>query len=88
MQMSCLIHKKVSLFDIIGNENTVSCLSINNIHFGDANGNTKLEFSSDRKFLKIYTEDQYVCVAKMDVQDIQKIDFAINQENYTLESYI
>ena len=88
MELSCLIHKKASLFDIIGNEAKVSCLSINNIHFGDANGNAKLEFSSDREFLKIYTEDQYVCVAKMDVQDIQRIDFTINQENYTLESYI
>ena len=88
MELSCLIHKKASLFDIIGNEATVSCLSINNIHFGDANGNTRLEFSSDREFLKIYTEDQYVCVAKMDIQDIQRIDFTINQENYTLESYI
>ena len=86
--MSCLVQKKVSLFDIIGNETTVSCLSINDIHFGDANGNTRLEFSSDREFLKIYTEDQYVCVAKMNVQDIQRIDFTINQENYTLESYI
>lgn len=88
MEMSCLVQKKVSLFDIIGNETKVSCLSINDIHFGDANGNTRLEFSSDREFLKIYTENQYVCVAKMNVQDIQRIDFTINQTNYTLESYI
>ena len=86
--MSCLVQKKVSLFDIIGDNTEVSLLVVNSIHIGDANGNARLEFSSDRKFLKIYTEDQYVCVAKMDVQDIQRIDFTINQENYTLESYI
>ena len=86
--MSCLVQKKVSLFDIIGDNTEVSLLVVNSIHIGDANGNARLEFSSDRQFLKIYTEDQYVCVAKMDVQDIQRIDFTINQENYTLESYI
>ena len=88
MEMSCLVQKKVSLFDIIGNNTEVSLLVVNDIHIGDANGNARLEFSSDRQFLKIYTEDQYVCVAKMDVQDIKRIDFTINQENYTLESYI
>ena len=89
--MFCSIQKKASLFDIIGNEATVICLSINDIHFGDANGNSKLEISSDKQHLKIYTEDEYICVAKMEIQDIKKVDFGINDsgviQNYTLKSY-
>ena len=82
------MQKEASLFDIIGNGTQVTCLSINNIHFGDANGNSRLEISSDREFLKIYTEDDYVSVAKMNIEDISRIDFSINQTNYTLENWL
>lgn len=88
MEMNCLVHKKASLFDIIGNDTKVSLLIVNNIQISDANGNARLEFSQDREFLKIYTEDEYVCVAKINVQDIQKIYFKRNEENYTLENCI
>ena len=83
-----MIQIKASLFDIINNEATVSNLKINNISFGDANGHSKLKISSDRTFLHIYTEDKYVCVAKMEIQDIKEIHFTIGKENYTMESYL
>lgn len=90
--MFCTIQKKASLFDIIGNDAKVSCLRINEIAFGDANGNSRLEISSDREYLKIYTEDNYVSVAKMNIEDIKRIDFTIQEnnvlQNYTLESYL
>ena len=38
-----MICKKASLFDVIGCETTVSTLEINNISFGDENGNSRLE---------------------------------------------
>lgn len=63
-----MICKKTSLFDVIGCETTVSNLEINNISFGDENGNSRLEISLNRTFLHIYTEDKYVCVAKMEIQ--------------------
>ena len=85
--MFCTIQKESSLFDIIGHNAKVTCLTINNIHFGDANGNSKLEISSDREFLKIYTEDEYIAIAKMNIEDIERIDFSINRQNYTLESW-
>ena len=82
-----MICKKASLFDVIGCETTVSNLEINNISFEDENGNSKLEISSET-FLHIYTEDKYVCVAKMEIQDIREIHFTIGKQNYTLESYL
>ena len=88
MEMHCMICKKASLFDVIGCKTTVSTLEINNISFGDENGNSRLEISSDRTFLYIYTEDKYVCVAKMEIQDIREIHFTIDKQNYTLESYL
>lgn len=88
MEMHCMICKKASLFDVIGCETIVSTLEINNISFGDENGNSRLEISSDRTFLHIYTEDKYVCVAKMEIQDIREIHFTIGKQNYTLESYL
>lgn len=88
MEMHCTTQQKASLFDIIGSEAIVSSLEINNISFGDDKGNSRLEISSDRTFLHIYTEDNYVCVAKMEIQDIREIHFTINKKNYTLESYL
>lgn len=83
-----MICKKASLFDVIGCDTTVSNLEINNISFGDENGHSRLEISSDRTFLHIYTEDKYVCVSKMEIQDIKEIHFTIDNKNYTLESYL
>lgn len=82
--MQCVTKSEKSLFDVIGHSAQVTCLKINNIAFGDANGNSKLEISSDREFLKIYTEDEYISVGKMQIKDIQTIDFGMDGISYTL----
>lgn len=87
MIMHCSIQKNASLFDIIGYDAEVTCLTINNINFGDSNGHSKLEISLDKLFLKIYTEDEYISVAKMHIEDIEEISFSLNQQNYTLERW-
>ena len=85
--MFCKVEKECELFDIIGHSQEVTCLHINKISFGDANGNARLEISSDKRFLKIYTEDDFVSVAKMPIEDIDSIDFGIvNINGYTGES--
>ena len=91
MEMHCTTQQKASLSDVImefNNEATVYNLEINNILFGDAKGQSQLQISPDRTFLKVFTENEYICVAKMEIQDIKEIHFTKNNKNYTLESYL
>lgn len=86
--MFVTIQKEASLFDIVGHSQEVTCLHINKLAFGDANGNARLEISSDRTFLKIYTEDDFVSVAKIPIEDIDSIEFGkVNINGYTGESF-
>lgn len=62
----------------------VAKLSINGIHFGDEKGFSKLELSTDREYLFIFTEDEYVSVAKMLTKDIQIIKFMIDDDEFQL----
>ena len=89
--MHCTTQQKASLSDVImefNNEATVYNLEINNILFGDAKSQSQLQISPDRTFLKVFTENEYICVAKMEIQDIKEIHFTKNNKNYTLESYL
>lgn len=86
--MFCKVEKECQLYDIIGDSQEVTCLHINKISFGDANGNARLEISKNGKFLHIYTEDDFVSVAKMQIKNIYSIGFGmVDIHGYTGESY-
>ena len=82
------MEKECELFDIIGHSQEVTCLHINKIAFGDANGDARLEISADRTFLKIYTEDDFVSVGKIPIEDIDSIKFGtIDINGFTGEHF-
>lgn len=74
----------VELENIIGNSSDVSNLRINDVLFGDEKGNSRIELSIGRDVLSIYTEDDYVCVAKILVDNIDIIQFKKCEEFFTL----
>lgn len=69
---------------IIGDGLKVKKLSINGIFFGDETGGAKLELSNDRTYLFIYTEDEFVSVAKMPIDGVKLIKFAIDDDEFEL----
>lgn len=72
------------LRSIIGNSSDVSNLKINDVLFGDRNGNARIELSIDGQCLSIYTEDNYISVAKILVDNIDIIEFKMCEELFTL----
>ena len=73
-----------TLSSLIGNGLTVKTLSINGIYFGSETGKSKLELSNDRTYLFIYTEDEYVSVAKMPISNINNVKFGIDDDGFEL----
>lgn len=72
----------VRLSNIIGLKNEVTNLIINGIHFGDENLNATVELSLDNEVLTIYTENEFVSVAKMATENIQMMSFTYCEEYY------
>lgn len=82
--MICRKTTCISLANLIADGLRVSELSINGILFGDANSNAKLELSTDRQMLFIYTEDGYISVAKTPINNIQMVKFMINDDEFEI----
>lgn len=81
--MSCFREEDdVRLSSIIGLKNEVQKLIVNNIHFGDENLNATVELSLDNEVLTIYTENEYLSVAKMATEDIKVMSFIYCEEYY------
>ena len=74
----------IELKEIIGNSSVVTNLRINDVLFGSANGDARIELSGDRQFLFIYTEDDYVSVAKILIDNIDIISFEMCEKLFTL----
>lgn len=81
--MSCFREENdARLSSVIGLKNEVQKLEINGIHFGDANLNATVELSLDNEVLTIYTEDEFVSVAKMATKNIHIMSFIFCEEYY------
>ena len=74
----------IDLFDIIGQKKEVHHLIINGVHISDANLYAKLEISSDRQHLSIYTEDEFCSSADISIDDIETIKFKTSNEEFEL----
>ena len=74
----------IELVTIIGYSSDVSNLQINDVLFGDAKGNSRIDLSMDRQVLSIYTEDSYIATAKILVDNIDVISFKKCEEVITL----
>lgn len=74
----------IELVSIIGHSSDVSNLRINDVLFGDDKGNARIDLSMDRQVLSIYTEDDYISVAKILVDNIDIISFKKCEEVFTL----
>ena len=82
--MMCKRTDCLSLSSFMSNSRLkVKNLSINGIYFGDECSNSKLELSTDREMLFIYTEDEYVNVAKVPVSTINIMKFGIDDTEFT-----
>ena len=74
----------INLSSLIADGLKVRNLYINGIFFGNECGNSKLELSIDREMLFVYTEDEYVTVAKLPVSTIYMMKFGIDDTEFQI----
>lgn len=73
MMMQKVIVEDVDLFDLADKE--VYLLKINGIRLGDEFYASRLEVTADKQRLEIFAKDEFIAFAKIQTEDIQKIEF-------------
>ena len=79
------IENQVSLVHIIGYEQEVSNLTINNITMGNSDGQARLVLSSDKQCLYVYLDCEYSWECLVLVEEITTMSFTMCEEFIEIE---